>query len=129
MTRALKVAAKAYGLERLGFTENDLGTHSIRSGAAMTVYLDEVLVYNIMIIGRWSSDAFLRYIRKQVEHFSHKILCQMIKNQHFTHVPPSRSKSNLDPLQQNHRDNAQTRQNGGRVAGKIARTLPATTMW
>jgi hypothetical protein len=27
----------------------------------------------IMMIGRWSSDAFLRYIRKQVEEFNHDV--------------------------------------------------------
>ena len=37
----------------------------------MDVFLGECPVYTIMLIGRWSSDAFLRYIRKQVEQFSH----------------------------------------------------------
>ena len=33
----------------------------------MAMYLGDCPVYSIMMIGRWSSDAFLRYIRKQVE--------------------------------------------------------------
>ena len=102
MTVALRAAAMAYGLEQLGFKEDDLGTHSIRSGAAMAMYLDKVPVYTIMIIGRWSSDVFLRYIRKQVEKISHNVSRQMIKNQHFTHIPHNRSTSVLDPLQRNH---------------------------
>ena len=103
--------------------------HSIRSGAAIAMYLDEVPVYTIMLIGRWSSDAFLRYIRKKVEQFSHNVSCRMIKNQHFTHIPHSRSTSHLDPLHRNHRDNAQTQQNMGRGAGYVTRTLPAISMW
>ena len=39
MNVALRAAAMAYGLGRLGFKEDDLGTHSIRSGAAMAKYL------------------------------------------------------------------------------------------
>ncbi len=44
----------------------DVEMHSIRSGAAMAMYLGECPVFMIMLIGCWSSDAFLRYIRKQV---------------------------------------------------------------
>ena len=64
--RALRAAATVLGEETLGFKPNEIGTHSIRSGAAMAMHLAEVRVYTIMIFGRWSSDAFLRYIGKQV---------------------------------------------------------------
>ena len=74
----LRGAATLFGEDRLGFTIKDIGTHSIHSGAAMAVYLDNVPVYTITIIGRWSSDAFIRYIRKQVEQFSHNISSRMI---------------------------------------------------
>eukprot|EP00978_Attheya_sp_CCMP212_P021308 scaffold62029_cov65-Attheya_sp.AAC.1 len=43
----------------------DIGTHSIRSAAAMAMYLAGVPVFTIMLIGRWSRDAFLHYIRRQ----------------------------------------------------------------
>jgi hypothetical protein len=36
----------------------------------MQMYLAEIPVYSIMLIGRWLSDAFLWYIRKQVKQFS-----------------------------------------------------------
>ncbi len=67
---ALRAASKAVGSTRLSFEPNEMGTHSLYSGAAMELYLARVLVYTIMLIGRWSSDAFLCYIRKQVEQFS-----------------------------------------------------------
>jgi hypothetical protein len=55
----LQAAAKRLGEDVLGFPHTDIGTHSIRSGAAMAMYLAEVPVFTIMLIGRWSSDAFL----------------------------------------------------------------------
>ena len=70
MIEALRVAVIAIGEYQLGIKANDVGTHSIRSAAAMSIYLGVCPVYAIMMIGRWSSDAFLKYIRKQVEQFS-----------------------------------------------------------
>ena len=46
--------------------ESELGTRSIRSGAAMALFLMDHSVEKIMILGRWSSDAFMVYIRPQV---------------------------------------------------------------
>ena len=43
----------------LGFALADIGTHYIRSGAAMHMYLAQVPTFSITMIGRWSSDAFL----------------------------------------------------------------------
>ena len=60
------------GEEILGIKAEEVGTHSIRSGAAMSMYLGECPVYTITMIGRWSSDAFLLYIRKQVEQIETK---------------------------------------------------------
>ena len=130
MSKALRAAATSIGKDRLGFAPADIGTHSIRSGAAMSMYLAEVPVYTIMLIGRWSSDAFLKYIRKQVEQFSHNVSRRMIQNQHFTHVPdfvPTVSRH--DPRQQNHRDNAQTRSNMGSASTSVIAALPRMAMW
>ena len=82
MTASLRNAVEAIGEEKIGFNSSEIGTHSIRSRAAMAMFLDEILVYVIMLIGRWSSDAFLKYIRKQVEQFSHNVARRMIKKSH-----------------------------------------------
>ena len=63
----LRATVEAIGEENFGFKSSDIGTQSLRSGAAMAVMLDQVPVYTIMMIGYWSSDAFLGYIRTQVE--------------------------------------------------------------
>ena len=70
MSKALHIASYSIGEARIGFKPSDIDTHSIQSGTAMSMYLAELPVYTIMLIGRWSSDAFLKYIQKQVEQFS-----------------------------------------------------------
>ena len=70
----------------------------------------------IMLIGRWSSDAFLHYIRKQVEQFSnHVATMQMLTFRSFRTIPDvaPRVVSAEDPRQRNHQDNAETRRNIG----------------
>ena len=42
------------------------------------MYLAGVPVFTIMLIGRWSSDAFLRYIRRQVLQFSAGVSKRMV---------------------------------------------------
>jgi hypothetical protein len=69
----MKDAIQAIGEEVLHIKKSEIGTHSIRSGAAMAMFLSNCLVCLIMMISRQSSNAFLRYIRKQVELFSHNV--------------------------------------------------------
>jgi hypothetical protein len=45
--------------EALNIKPEECGLHSLRSSAAMAMYLNGILVYTIMLLGRWSSDAFL----------------------------------------------------------------------
>ena len=61
---SLRAACATIGSAQLGFEPKEISTHSLRSGAAMEMYLAAVPVYTMMLIGRWSSYAFLRYIRK-----------------------------------------------------------------
>jgi hypothetical protein len=56
------IGLSSYGSACLGFKPHEVGVHSLQSGAAMEMYLGEIPVYTIMLIGRWSSDAFLHYI-------------------------------------------------------------------
>jgi hypothetical protein len=54
------------GKTTFGFNPHEIGNRSIRSGAAMALFLRDHSTAKIMILGRWSSDAFLVYIRPQV---------------------------------------------------------------
>jgi hypothetical protein len=40
-----------------------------------------------MLIGRWSSDAFLHYIHKQVKQFSQNVAKRMLNFCSFRHIP------------------------------------------
>ena len=110
MVASLRYMVVAIGEDVLGLKKEQVGTHSIRSGAATATNLGECPVYTIMLIGRWSSDAFLRYVRKQVEQFSHNISRIMIRFQFHRHIPDLEpTASHLDPRKRNHLDNAETR--------------------
>ena len=77
---SLQWAASELGHERLGYHPHEVGCHSIRSGAAMAMYLNKVPTFTIMLQGRWCSDAFLRYIRKQVKEFSAGVSAAMVSS-------------------------------------------------
>eukprot|EP00956_Cyclotella_meneghiniana_P038355 scaffold152711_cov36-Cyclotella_meneghiniana.AAC.1 len=49
---AIDNAAEAIGYANLGVEKGDFGTHSIRSGGAMAMALDDVPPFRIMMIGR-----------------------------------------------------------------------------
>ncbi|KAL7502843.1 hypothetical protein ACHAXN_001134, partial [Cyclotella atomus] len=67
----IKAAVDAIGpIIVLGFTSKEVGTHSNRAGFAMMSYIGKIPVYTNMLHGKWRSDAFLRYIEKQVKEFS-----------------------------------------------------------
>ena len=71
----------SFGEEKLVFSHKEVGTHSIRSGFAMEIYLAKVYPETIMIMGRWASSSFLQYIRIQVSELS-KGINDLMKNNH-----------------------------------------------
>jgi hypothetical protein len=87
LLRQIRLAVSAIGKDILGFSPNNLGLHSARSGAAMAMYLAGVPIYTIMLLGRWSSDAFLCYICKQVKEFSNGISKKMLTHDKFFLIP------------------------------------------
>jgi hypothetical protein len=101
----IRQAVCSLGQEVLGFTADEVGTHSNRSGGAMGMFLAGTPVYTIMLMGHWSSDAFMCYIRKQVLSLSHGISSRMLTFEQFYTVPDfvhtaadgdSRSRSNTN---------------------------------
>jgi hypothetical protein len=101
------------GSTRLGFEPHEIGIHSLRLGAAMELYIREISIYTIMLTGRWSSNAFLCYIKKQV---NNSYVANMILTfWSFNHIPDIAPKwISGDPYQRNHCDNAEMRRNIGR---------------
>ena len=86
-TNSLRAGTLSFGEERLGFSHKEVGTHSIRSGFAMEIYLAKVYPETIMIMGRWASSAFLRYIRIKVSDTSKGISTLMTNNHTLYTIP------------------------------------------
>lgn len=74
------------GKEAFGFEPHEIGTKSIRSGAAMSLFLMDHHPHKIMILGRWSSEAFLVYIRPQVLEWTNNMSHDMIRFDSFTDI-------------------------------------------
>jgi hypothetical protein len=75
------------GENKYGISESEIGTRSIRSGAAMALALqggnsDK----KIMMLGRWKSAAFLDYIRPQVLEWAGDMSSEMAKTISFLDV-------------------------------------------
>jgi len=81
----LRGAATSIREMRLGFKAANIGTHLIHLRAAMTLFLAKEPTLTIMIIGRWRSDTFLRYILKQVAQFSLPLSSKMLNNEEIFH--------------------------------------------
>ena len=69
--------------DRFGYKPEDLGSRSIRSGAAMSLFMMNHSTERIKILGRWSSDAFLVYIRPQVLEWTNIMSKDMSKVKNF----------------------------------------------
>ena len=82
----LRAVVEMIGKASLGFTKDDVGLHSIRSGGAMAMFLAGTATIIIMRIGRWSSEAFLEYIREQVEQFTRGVSKNMLLFEHFNTI-------------------------------------------
>ena len=58
----------------------EVGLHSIWLGGAMAMFLAGVATLIIQWVGRWESDAFMEYIREQVESFTTGVSSKIITN-------------------------------------------------
>ena len=89
ITDTLRIAAKKLGFQMLGFLPHEIGSHSLRSGGAMTLHLAGISEHTIKIIGRWRSDAFLIYLQGQIASFTAGVAAAMAAVPWFTHTAPS----------------------------------------
>lgn len=93
----LRTSAKLLHKE-LPYTSDRIGSHSLRSGAAMALFLANADTVDIMLLGRWSSDAFLLYIRDYIQETTAELGKRMIINEtyHNTRNQPSQRNSNYN---------------------------------
>ena len=88
------------GEDKLGFKNEDIGTHSKRCAVAVAMFMDNTPVYMIMLTRRWLSDAFLKCILHQVLEFSKGISIHMIRKDILFTIPEHRA-TQEDPQTQN----------------------------
>jgi hypothetical protein len=93
----LRSTTDLIGDSALGFTKDAVGLHSIRSGGAMAMFMSGISTVIIQRIGRWSSEAFLEYIRDQIESFTLGVSQKMIEVSDFHHL----SSQSTDPTKLN----------------------------
>ena len=125
VAKALQDMVTAIGEDVLNIKAEEVGTHSLWSAAAMAMFFGGPPVYLIMLMGRWSSDAFLQYICKQIEQFSHDVSSKIIENMFHQYIPSlSTTNTDRDPRQCNNPNNTKTWRNVGGNANCQAR-LPA----
>ena len=86
-TKSLRSDTLSFGKERLRLSHKEVGTHSIWSGFDIELYLAKVSLKKFMIMGRWASSAFLRYIRIQFSDLSKGIITFVTNNQAFYTIP------------------------------------------
>ena len=98
----------AGGTQEFGFAPTKIGTRSIRSSAAMSLFLANHSVAKIMILGRWSSDAFLvYYLRPQVLEWTNNMSADMLQNESFFDATDAHRALPSDPrIRQSRRFNA-----------------------
>lgn len=86
ITKAIKRAAGAIGLYQLGYTPDDVSSHSLRAGGAMAMHLNGVDAITIRKMGRWKSDTFLMYIHEQISAFAEGVSLKMSNHIPFRHI-------------------------------------------
>ena len=113
----------------LGFSGKDVGAHSIRSSLAMALYLKKRMVSTIMLLGRRSSDAFLLYIRRQVQEFSTGVSADMVSQENFFTIPDLEEHDPNDPRTRNSQSFASTVSLNGPNASTEHTKRPALHVW
>ena len=91
ITATLRLEANKIGFQKLGFYSHEIGSHSLRSGGAMTFHLAGIKEHTIKIIGRWRSYAFLIYLQCQISSFTTCVASAMSLVPWFRHTNPSPS--------------------------------------
>ena len=96
------------GPSKYGIDIKRVGTHSLRSSCAMLLYLAEVRTSTIMLLGRWKSDAFLLYLRKQVKEFTNGVSSTMMDQPSMFSTIQNPVRSDLPNRHRSDRDDPMT---------------------
>jgi hypothetical protein len=82
----LRNGASGDNLPNAGYDLARIGTHSLRSGGAISLALNGVDSTIIMKMGRWSSNTYLKYIQSQIGELTHGLSSAMARPMRFHRV-------------------------------------------
>ena len=87
VSRSIKAAIRIASKNNPNLDPSNFSPHSIKCGAALAMYLNKMSVVDIMLQGRWSSDAFLLYIKREILELSSGISSKMTDTLDLTPFP------------------------------------------
>ena len=82
----IRAETQQVGASRLGFSPEDVGTHSLHSGGTMVMHIANFPDRTLMAIDRWRSLWFMVYIQHQILSFSSGVSVKMIQQPWFWHL-------------------------------------------
>jgi len=87
IVRVVKAAVRSSGLAgKGGYPIEQVGSHSLRAGGAMAMYLNKHTAIEIQRAGRWTSDTFLEYIHCQIDASTRGLAQSMSKSIPFMNM-------------------------------------------
>ena len=86
ITAALKASAVIHG-PTYGFQPADVSARSLRAGGAMALFNSNVDSDTIRLLGRWQSDAMLRYLHLQAQPVMRHFARRMVRGGDYTFHP------------------------------------------
>jgi len=67
MVTVVKQAITATGMQLLGYTPDQVGSHSLQVGGAMALFINKHDAIEIQHAGQWTSTTFMEYIHGQLD--------------------------------------------------------------
>lgn len=83
---AVRIGAEMDGLEAKGFDLGRIGSHSLRAGGATILKAAGHDDLTIMLMGRWSSNTYMTYIRTQIAEVTAGLARDMARRLTFHNV-------------------------------------------
>jgi hypothetical protein len=72
---------------RTGIYTSEVSARSLRAGGAMAMMCSKIYMNNIRMMGRWHSDAMMRYLHVQFQPIIERYAAKMFNNGSYTFKP------------------------------------------
>ena len=88
ITAALRASTRIIG-PQVGFTPDDVSARSMQDGGAMDFLMARVDTYTIRLVGRWCSNAMLRYLHTTAQTLTAGRAAHMVQHGNYALIPPT----------------------------------------